>query len=303
MGGAGQPPPQSVDALIAPVRNALISLPIHVTDDIRRLQLDRPGTQFHQDKMDALNEHGPNGPWRQQDVIDVLNIAIFSLAAVANNAYSVGRLVIAPVSMLSIQILVRTILESSSRIWWLLQSDITCRERVTRGVVDTVDGFYEDLRPMTKSNDHVLEQNANYWVGASLDWAQRLGLPLKADKRGRKRIEGYTRPNSSELIQEFLTVIGFPRGATLYGYLSAATHGFHYHMIDRDGPQQKATINTVNDLRRILPLAIRPIQEVHVILAEYLGGKSAARSAPYVKILRDLEKYTKVDLSSPIGIL
>lgn len=285
-------------------RSSVERLRDHLLNDLPRLSPDRApaDSEFRRDQSQASREAGAHGTWTAAPVFDLQEMCVLGVLGTSNILLSVSRLTYLPVSIRSMQILTRTGLEIASRNHWLIDPTVSPRERVTRAVAEALHGTQEDVRAVARFDDERRSRGATQWADAAARWAQSLGLPLKQDKSGRNTLTDCRRPTSSAMIQNFVDSVGGQRGSALYGYLSAATHGQPFHLVQLGGESAKITPSTFADLKTQLLVIVQIMKVVHIRYAQYLGRESQARRRPYEATVKFLQRRADDD-SAEIGYL
>lgn len=139
---------------------------------------------------------------------------------------SLERLMQEPPNVHGVAALVRVLLESSARAWWLLDPSIGVRGRVVRGLMERAISDIEASR--LPSAD--LRSRAEAGVLRTLDEAVSLGFEVRRNRRGHLlSIDGTEVPRYTQLLDEQLGEIG------VFGYrlLSATVHGSLYGLFSR----------------------------------------------------------------------
>lgn len=216
---------------------------------------------------------------------------MLGMLGVSSILLSVSRLVHFPVSLRSIQVLTRTGLEIAARNSWLLDPDVSTRERVTRAVAEAMHGSDQDARAAAKTGNDQYAKAKEQWAEAAIRRARELDLPLKKAGTGREVLAEHKRPSATNMIDQFVTSIGGDKGSALYAYLSAATHGQPFHLVQLGGDSIEITRSSVRDLAVQLTLAVQMMKVVHVRYAQYLGHESKRRRQPYEEVVTMLQSY------------
>lgn len=175
-------------------------------------------------------------------------------------------------------------LELGARNNWLMDAQVSTRERVTRAVAEALHSTQEDSRAIKKFGIPDKSIAAEQWVDLAKSWADSLGLEARKDKRGRVNLVEYKRPTSSEMVQDFVDAVGGQKGAALYAYFSAATHGQVYHLAQLGGESVDIPKRPLSEVAAQVQLAVQITKVVHVRYALYLGKESASRIRPYEKV-------------------
>ncbi|MGA4732040.1 hypothetical protein ACPB67_31895 [Micromonospora taraxaci] len=294
---------ENADAVLAPLREALMDIRRHFESDKERLNnsvVRVSSSPLRREIRAAEAEVGPIGYWTEEAVLDELVVAGLTVEGASYHLYSIGRLLFIPVSCRSVQTLGRTCLEMAARAWWLLEPDIGVRERILRSVGEVLYGARAEVHALRDSGAAELLVRAEHKARDALEWAKYLGLAVRVDKKGFEILDGLVRPKATGLVNDLVASTG-GKSRGVYGWLSAATHGAPFHLVDVvNGHPQPLRINP-----EWLALTVRPpviaVREAHQRLACYVGSRSSARFEPYDRLLRELDRCAEVKL--PVGVL
>jgi len=142
--------------------------------------------------------HGPEGPWGEAPVREVMDIAWIALGLARDELRAFGSVLEqADPSSFALDVLYRGMLESASLVNWLLDMRLGARRRVARGIVYRLSGARHVESALKNFQIGPIERQEEYGelTPQVVEFADRLGFSdLDTDPR-RLRCEGETYPN------------------------------------------------------------------------------------------------------------
>jgi hypothetical protein len=179
-------------------------------------------------------ETGPGGAWGRKPVEFAYAVAGTAMIPAAGQYLAaLSQLLNDEMALFGFQAVVRSLVESAARSWWILDPNIGVRERVERAYEER----WYSLQELRKANNSVkpqpLKSHESLMLKISADAAQ-LGLAERTSNEQElvnvKKIVGYgkRRPDSTDLIPEFLEPLGLPNGELWYRSVSGITHSVLY---------------------------------------------------------------------------
>jgi hypothetical protein len=179
-------------------------------------------------------EFGPGGAWGTNPVEFAYAVAGTALIPAAGQYLAaLSQLLNDEMALFGFQAVVRSLVESAARSWWILDPDIDARERVERAYEER----WYSLHELRKANNSVrpqpLKTHEPLMVKIAAGAAQ-LGLTERrsGDREllSANEIRGYgsQRPTSTDLIPRFLEPLGLPNGELWYRSVSGVTHSVLY---------------------------------------------------------------------------
>lgn len=132
-------------------------------------------------------------------------------------------------------VLARSALEHAGRAWWLLDPDLTIRQRVIRG-------FNERLYSLVQQTRLAIERDARRKardrIRGIFEEGERIGFRRLPAERGQPASLEERRPSPTRLMGRLLEIGGDEDlGKLVYSYFSAVTHGTAFGLtqsVDRD---------------------------------------------------------------------
>jgi hypothetical protein len=221
-------------------------------------------------------ETGPGGAWGRKPVEFAYAVAGTALIPAAGQYLAaLSQLLNDKMALFGFQAVVRSLVESAARSWWILDPNIGTRTRVERAYEER----WYSLQELRKANNSVkpepLKTHENLMLTISADAAQ-LGLTERTDGEQElvnvRKIVGYgrRRPNSTELIPDFLEPLGLPNGELWYRSASGVTHSVLYATMNywEPGIVQKSGMLKFEPQLPLITVANAAVLGV----AAYLGG-------------------------------
>jgi hypothetical protein len=177
-------------------------------------------------EMGDLSNTGTDGrPWSRQVVGSAYSIAnaIFIVAA-GQYLRSLGILLCQDdAALFGFQAVTRSLVEAAARAWWILQSDISARERVIRGRIERFDSIVERDK-FLRAGDPNLATVSDSQISFRAKTAA-LGIEETQDQNGNfLRFERVIRPNNITAVTTFLADRGEPDPEKWYRYYSGIAH-------------------------------------------------------------------------------
>jgi hypothetical protein len=194
----------------------------------------------------ATDETGPGGPWGEEPALTAYSLATIANFAAADHLGCLATLVDSGgvAGIFGPLVIARACIEASARSWWLLDRNITVRERVGRSfririrsideTVHLIDELLLGLHPGERDagRNQLLDDREAQRVrrSALLSQAVARGIPLHYEKGVPNGIN-VTMPKNDEVVGALLQDAGAALGTALYALLSGVTHATHYALL------------------------------------------------------------------------
>ena len=176
-------------------------------------------------EMSDVSNVGTNGPWSRQVVESAYSIAN-AIFIVATGQYlrSLSFLLCQDdMALFGFQTVTRSLVETAARAWWILENDISPRERVIRARTERLDSLVERdkfLRAGDSTLPLVSDSQIEFRAKTAL-----LGVSETQDRKGNfLRFEGIIRPSNTTAVTRFLTARGELDAEKWYRYYSGIAH-------------------------------------------------------------------------------
>ena len=104
----------------------------HVSDQLGEEVDEAPGSRYALEL--ANSETGPAGKWGDEAVHTAMSLASLKLTAAKDHILSVHKLLVPPHSLYGLAVMARASVEASAKAFWLLDPNISVRERVGRSL-------------------------------------------------------------------------------------------------------------------------------------------------------------------------
>jgi hypothetical protein len=191
---------------------------------------------------------GPKGPWPPQALDNAFTLAgaIF-IGAAGQYLMGLSQLVTSPMALYGFQVVTRSLVESASHAWWVLDPQIEARERVARAAVERWYSVQELGKVERVSGREVLERDDRA-LNLRVQLA-KLGLEEDVNNRGRLiGWEGVRQPEATRVVTRFLSELGLRNGEFWYRTLSGVSHStlyavLQYQEASRNPHDERATMS------------------------------------------------------------
>jgi hypothetical protein len=120
----------------------------------------------------------------------------------ASEVRSIARLMDAPVSFTVLESLTRLLLETAARLWWVLDPDVTVRDRVARAVTVAMASTHEANRAHAQEDGTAATASRNkdpHFALQAVQWAEKLGLEVVTQPKRPPRVAGAERQISTSV--------------------------------------------------------------------------------------------------------
>jgi|GEM_PF-5518083 len=172
---------------------------------------------------------GKNGTWKSGTVLSAYSIAnaIF-VSAAGEYLLALGTLLRAEgVSSFGFQVVTRSLVECAARAWWILDPDISPRERVIRSRLERLDSIIERDKFTDVGSSRTMSVSDNQ-IRFRTETAL-LGIEEVSDKKGRfKNFENIIRPSKTDAVSTFLMSRGEIDAENWYRFYSGIAHSAIY---------------------------------------------------------------------------
>ena len=199
----------------------------------------------------APAEWGRDGPWTMEIAGSAHSVGALAVMPSTQTLFSLSQL-IRPgqqIAAFGFEIMARSVLESSSRAWWIYDPKIDLRTRVARGKTVELYSVDEGVKAERAATDDTLHFAPHR--ERIVREAETLGLTPDYSKGGDLiGYEGQRRPDSTTIIEEMLgDLLGRrPASKAVYRLYSAIDHATVYAMI-----RSLTTLSTTKTTATVTP--------------------------------------------------
>lgn len=157
------------------------------------------------------------------------SLAATLLAAAQSNLEATARVLIEPLPELGVYPSARAAMENSARAWWLLEPDISLKERAARGIVERLNSLHEstDLERLLSQGQNAKERKQPAREKEVAADAAGQGYSVRYSSRRGYLLDEVPRPSATRLLRD----MHGRQGEIAYKILSAAVHGTTYALI------------------------------------------------------------------------
>jgi hypothetical protein len=175
-----------------------------------------------------------SGPDWSREVGTAFMAARLLLIGMADQMLSVARIIsdpeLGPHGLLGIEVCCRSAIEFGARGWWLMDPDLSARNRVSRYFVDQLYSAGE-AEALEANMGWPPSRTGSPSTAALLARCQTLGLAI-ARRNGRYVVDGQIRRGSTSLVTELVDNTRYGTdSAMVYPLMSATTHGTFYALM------------------------------------------------------------------------